>query len=143
MREEIMNAFDQADRAQAGMKLSEAIRLGAMLLPQASGSIGTMAGSCALGAAADAVGIDRMLDDPTLYSDPYADLAKTFPILATKARCPACGRPDKLGRCGLIAELNDIHEWTRERIADWVATIEAQQEQAQTPELEAIHEPVR
>ena len=109
------------------MRLSEAIRLGAMLHPQCFGALyeyrpgpadvtanqqlprrvwrtrGVMK-SCALGAALMAG-----------YSD-------EFEKESIKRRCPACRAPDCLTHT--ISHLNDRHRWTREAIADWVQTIE-------------------
>ncbi len=96
------------------MKLSEAIRLGAMLKPQGFGQYRANDATCAVGAAMDGAGdsafvawqeLERFLDN----------------------RCPVClclvltetGR----GR-NILPHLNDDHRWTREQIADWVATIE-------------------
>jgi predicted alpha/beta hydrolase family esterase len=42
----------------------------------------------------------------------------------------------------MILSLNDEDEWTREQIADWVATIEAQQD-ATSLDTPQIQEPVR
>jgi hypothetical protein len=39
--------------------------------------------------------------------------------------CPECHGKRVLAR--LIPHINDDHGWTREQIADWVATIEPQQ----------------
>lgn len=93
------------------MRLSEAIRLGAMLHPQcfersyvANGR--DVVASCALHAAVEAG---------------YAMRG----IVATGAQCPACGityNPN--GLYCMVVHLNDEHRWTREAIADWVATVE-------------------
>jgi hypothetical protein len=94
------------------MRLSEAIRLGAMLRPQAFGKMfRTVRGemrSCALGAAAEALG-----------ESPYDSFA---PLFDAMRMCPmGCGWTS-VG--SLIPHLNDEHRWTRERIADWVETVE-------------------
>lgn len=103
------------------MKLSEAIRLGSMLRPQAFGGLFVANGSCALGAAEEAAGGRWMLlwlDHPSMF-----------------APCPDCQRQIKgLGMdMPTIAHLNDSHSWTRERIADWVATIEPQDAPVEQP----------
>lgn len=108
------------------MKLSEAIRLGAMMKPQAFGSFYDNGGSCALGAACDALGIDPNLETQFLF----------VPDKIGYSVCPECGmtrfqRNTAEDDAYLIVHLNDIHRWTREQIADWVETIEAQQEQPQ------------
>ena len=102
------------------MTLSEAIRLGAMLKPQAFATLWDgRGGACALGAAFDAIGIgeDQSACD---VPEPYRSW------LGQRAECPVC--PDEGGeytRQETIAHLNDMHRWTRERIADWVETTEA------------------
>lgn len=95
------------------MRLSEAIRLGAMMKPQAFGDLWKGGGSCALGAAYDALGWrDRVccIDGPLM--DFYGRVIS----------CPACGT--RSGVTGIMTHLNDNHHWTREAIADWVATVE-------------------
>lgn len=120
------------------MKLSEAIRLGSMLKPQAFGSYRADGGTCAMGAAIDAIGglVAGKSDE-------------VWPIVAQgPAVCPECA--DVIHRhhhpynpyvvvCNptgaMIIHLNDDHRWTRERIADWVQTIEdAHPAPAQEPE---------
>jgi hypothetical protein len=83
------------------LKLSEAIRLGAMLHPQAFGQLHSSEGTCALGAAEDAgFQLASILGKNQFY------------------RCPVCGG---FGTLPVIIELfNDWHRWTREQIADWV-----------------------
>lgn len=106
------------------MKLSEAIRLGAMLKPQGFGEFLFDGRSCALGAAMDAGGIpDDCATVPNLLS--------RWPLLATAAvPCPECD--DKHGSQGDIHDnvtiLNDAHQWSRERIADWIESIERARE---------------
>ena len=130
------------------MRLSEAIRLGAMMKPQAFGELMTTAefrtalmgqnirvveitGTCALGAAMDAVG---ELPTASIYEMDYEyDGESVFPQLAhVVGDCPVAGCayewPAGAGRKkdldNMIPHLNDEHLWTRERIADWVATVE-------------------
>jgi hypothetical protein len=119
---------------EASLKLSGAIRLGAMLKPQGFGDRSADADgitSCALGAAYDAAGI---MDAHRVWDD----LAVLFPILERfvgDVKCPVC---DDLGEHdSAIPHLNDDHKWTREQIADWVETIEAQYEQHAKDELAA------
>lgn len=111
------------------MKLSEAIRLGAMLKPQGFGNEALFGKStCALGAAADAVNLPEELER-------YETLCTPFPIVGDHVEaCPA-GAGCAAIWCGVTVlhmayHLNDIHKWTRERIADWVATIEPQEVEA-------------
>ena len=120
------------------MKLSEAIRLGAMNSPQIKGGYMDGEGRCALSAACDAAGIGsvealhggrRVLD--------YPKLEETFPLLA-KYVCPpgTTSTTDEVQM--IIWSLNDYNGWTREQIADWVETIENQQEQEQAPAAELV-----
>jgi hypothetical protein len=94
------------------MRLSEAIRLGAMLHPQAFGWYQREGGTCAMGAAMDAGGFQR------------------WPIVeVSPATCPACacvlhGNGICHATGAIIVHLNDGHRWTREQIADWVQTVE-------------------
>lgn len=106
------------------MKLSEAIRLGAMLKPQGFGldSVNWPVSeqTCAVGAALHAV------------SSPIGrDLFKVFPIARDLVVCPACNKRAEHGCC-IVAHVNDVHRWSREQIADWVESIERTHE-AQSP----------
>lgn len=95
------------------MRLSEAIRLGSMLHPQTFERMrqrdrhGDVVATCAFGAATAAG-----------YS--YADETTLTTELAP---CPACG--SEFGIVGHVMHLNDTHKWTRERIADWIETLES------------------
>lgn len=110
------------------MKLSEAMRLGAMLRPQFKGGSTDGKGTCALAAAADALGIR--------YAGitPYDYLEGLYPSLLREIQHPISRGYRPLEEC--IWTLNDSFGWSRERIADWVATIEAQQECA-LPQLDS------
>jgi hypothetical protein len=114
------------------MRLSEAIRLGAMLKPQGFGATVMRSRhvetSCTLRAACDALGVD-------VSEYPYGEMAARYPFLRGLP-CPACGGTDG-GHTGVyvVFHLNDVHKWTRERIADWVATVEPQS----GPESEPAH----
>lgn len=110
------------------MKLSDAIRLGSMLKPQGFGGLRDHVGTCALGAAEDAVG---MIWWVKFGSHP-----------ALMATCPACGDATTYdSNLNTVAHLNDDHRWTREQIADWVATIEPADAPAQA-EIETTVEVV-
>lgn len=93
------------------LRLSEAIKLGSMLRPQAFWENFTAIGSCAIGAGLEAVG--KRWDYAT----------SIWPWLNAPQACPECGVEHERGGW-VITHLNDIHHWTRERIADWVATVE-------------------
>ena len=112
------------------MRLSEAIRLGAMLRPQVSGSLFKDGGSCVLGAMLEATGTEYD-EDFHLYT---AALYARWPWSKEKRfTCPECDWLDWQGNKhahleSVLIHLNNSnfmdHRWTRERIADWVATIE-------------------
>ncbi len=113
------------------LKLSEAIRLGAMLAPQGWHALLDREGrTCALGAALAASG--------AITIDALREL---YPILEELyVGCPVDGysrQPLSI----MIVRLNDIFGWTREAIADWVATVEPAEAQATTSD-EAMPEPV-
>lgn len=106
------------------MRLSEAIRLGAMLRPQAFGVIFDGSGTCALGAAYEAIGKLHRMEE--------CDAREDWPWLKNdKLVCPECGGSPGFGPSVISAHLNDNHLWTREQIADWVETIEQQQDAVQ------------
>lgn len=110
------------------MKLSEAIRLGAMLKPQiTNGSTRTTDGSCALGAALDAIGVVAG----------HARAVCHFPITLSLAVHPVTSKPAMMV-LSVVRELNDHHRWTRERIADWVETVEAAQAHTQPASVAAV-----
>jgi hypothetical protein len=97
------------------MKLSEAIRLGAMLKPQAFRALITDEGACALGAALLAV--------QAAAERGGRSVLERWPWVVTiSADCPSCGRSRPV--FGVVTHLNDDHRWTREQIASWVARIE-------------------
>jgi hypothetical protein len=107
------------------MKLSEAIRLGAMLKPQTVGSYSDETGSCALGAALDAIGAltEDVEDMESSVMDPW--LASLWPVAARRVACPAEGCYHQQRLDDTVIDLNDDHGWTREEIAAWVETVEA------------------
>lgn len=106
------------------LRLSEAIRIGAMLRPQ--GFYGMFEpdhfghiGSCALGAAWEAA--TGNLD----YNDCVLDIGDIFPIVN-----------HRFGTRSLwwhLTSLNDDDKWTRTQIADYVAVIEGYWEQMNGP----------
>lgn len=104
------------------MKLSEAIRLGAMMKPQWFEKLHDGDGSCALGAAADAIGFVVGELFSVTGKDSIHAFFKHFPEMEDKRNCPVCGLNI---RYSAIAHLNDFHRWTRERIADFVETLES------------------
>ena len=119
------------------MNLSEAIRLGAMLSSQGF-EPGHPTRRCALEAALEAVrGPGKHLDWKGDLD--YLAIERLWPIVSRRAVCPVHCELGQHGSWVLLAvvwHLNDVHRWTRERIVDWVATVEAQLE----PEPEAPRE---
>jgi hypothetical protein len=115
------------------MPLSQAIRLGATMKPQAFGYFYGDDGrsSCALGAAADAIGADPE----------RLEFARTwqFADVFDQPLCPECGKNaderDGDGDKDIIIHLNDVHQWTRESIADFVELHEPVPEVAMEPSM--------
>ena len=99
------------------LKLSEAIRLGSMIRPQVIGEFFADGGSCALGAALEAIGVGYGTYDGDAPLDTV--WPETWPDTWAVAACPECCRQSDAAN--IIAHVNDLHGWTREQIADWVA----------------------
>ena len=99
------------------MKLSDAIRLGAMLKPQGFEGTGSRRcpATCAYGAALDAISSDRF---------PRTEWPWLGRLTNEKVQCPACNEKHGLY---IIPHLNNDHRWTREQIAEFVRTIEPQE----------------
>lgn len=117
------------------VKLSEAMRLGSLLSVQGFGMRGMHgAQRCALGAALEAVcGSDAQGWGWIEAYDAVKDRWRW--VYDQRTPCPVCGEGrvtvlgTDLGRAWTatirtIAHLNDFHHWTRDEIADWVATVE-------------------
>jgi hypothetical protein len=111
------------------MRLSEAIRLGSMLGPKASGQFYKDGATCAAGSALLAMGRTPEQFENNIES--HDVLLQHWPWIRTvKVDCPACGKPMHVW--GLIPHLNNNnavwsignHDWTRERIADHIELIE-------------------
>lgn len=117
------------------IQLSEAIRLGAMVVPQTH--VGWTDGNtaCAMMSAVVAIkgiGYARMMD-ALFGEDGYrdqieAELQVMFPLAAKLAVHPE-SRLVKDRVSSIIISLNDDRKWSREQIADWVETIEKQQQE--------------
>jgi hypothetical protein len=118
------------------MKLSEAIRIGAKKRPQCftvlflhptdpmnkSGVIQ----SCALGAGLEGAGIINPEElqypcDPEWKADVFTGMGSYKERGSGYFRCPICDFEDD--SLELTIHLNDAHEWSRERIADWLESI--------------------
>jgi hypothetical protein len=111
------------------MLLSEAIRLGGATTKQCTGRLGTVVQgelhTCAMGSAMYAVG--ELLADGQIPNDYIHGvdefLYRHWPEEASvTVECPECRGWGTM--VGVILHLNDLHRWTRERIADYVATRE-------------------
>lgn len=109
------------------MKLSEEIRLGAMLRPQAFGHLIADGATCAIGAACEAIG-QLCCGFPVQWEWAHSQAPVT---------CLACAKP--IWSVALtIVHLNNDHRWTRERIADWLETVEAAQACEQAASVAAV-----
>lgn len=110
------------------MKLSEAIRLGAMLGPQVfEVMFDGRGGSCALGAADLAINVKICGDWPDAF----------WRTVDSISECPACGIKSGHQFGGyIITHLNDDHRWTRAAIADFVELHEPMESAEAVPESE-------
>lgn len=138
------------------MQLHEAIRLGSMLTPQIFGDVLdvpifhvtlmgediAMAGSfgtCALGAAAQAIGMLPTYEQWNSEDDIFVSIdcmRDIFPVFSSgEYDCPvgSCDTQEKL-----IPHLNDDHRWSREAIADWIETIEPKEAPTVVAETEEV-----
>lgn len=117
------------------LRLSEAIRLGAMLRPQGFGHLFSHGKSCALGAAKEAIGMKgkrgkstawkmgQTFDFPAYW--PWLRMAVTHPV--KEYQCgPDCRHASDA--FWVVMHLNDHLRWSRERIADWVESVEPKEE---------------
>lgn len=138
---------------QMKLKLSESIRLGSLLYPQARGKIvesflnirGERSyGVCAIGAALLANGF-RIKQESTATLVCPEDLRggdyrwPGLPV-TTLTHCPSCGNLT-LGPDRICAHLNDRHMWTREQIAAWVQEQEEAYARQQQTDAESQPEP--
>ena len=96
------------------MRMYEAMRLGAMLWPQAFLTANENGGKCARLSALHAIGKE--------WEDGF-DVENTLagPVVG----CPSCNHITQIGSVAeIIVHLNDEHRWTREQIAEWLEPIE-------------------
>lgn len=123
------------------MRLSEAIRLGGLTHPQhfggayATDDSGQVVATCAVAGAVVALG-GRVEHFPkgVFFVEQCGNYVGDFALCPATASLrgeqTACLRQDTvLATC---VHLNDFHRWTREQIADWVATQERSRELPQT-----------
>ena len=97
------------------MYLSDAIRIGSAMKPQAFGAMFHNGGSCAVGAAWDGV----RLNNGTMES--LNGQGQLFTALHERG-CGVCQYHNPDGWA--IPHMNDIHRMSREAIADWVESVE-------------------
>ena len=108
-------------------KLSEAIRLGAMVIPQTCGYKG-----CAIGAAVYAIGRHHQYNPDYQVKGVPEEAGTAWPFIHTLRVTHPIHRYEEVLRI-VISDLNGYFHlgWTRERIAAWVATVEPVGEGAQ------------
>jgi hypothetical protein len=112
------------------MKLSDAIRKGAKLNNKTTKAYKDSNGTCAFGAALEGLEYDLVNKSDTILTFlchsawPESLNIVTHPIY--KNNC-----------CLFIAitELNDIHNWTREQIADWIDSLTAKKTVVEKEEI--------
>lgn len=123
------------------MKLSEAIRLGATISKQICGQLMDSEGNtCAIGSALVACGAKEMMARRAYVLFPL--LAQRVPIPNVITGRYADVRNLNADVYSIITHLNDVFGWTREQIADWVETVEAQHPEFNAAPAEAVKEPV-
>lgn len=113
------------------MKLSEAIRRGAKMRPQAFQYFFAADGpghTCALGAAAEGFGVlGKCITEEFGQLRPIGEIVGAIFYDATNEAPCGC-IPLGWMLHNQIAHLNDVHKWTREAIAEWVEVIESKLE---------------
>jgi hypothetical protein len=107
-----------------------------MLKPQCFGDMHAHDKTCALGAAMDAEGLLDAWEQSDRAIAVFEYWKLRYPVLLTWAVCPVC-HGERL-TIDTIVHLNDKHEWSRERIADWLEHIEAQHEAGQAAKAEPV-----
>ena len=119
------------------MKLSEAIRLGAMIRPQGFHGLFGEGKSCAMGAALEAVGFPY----EDIPSNQLCEGMKLFSGHSHTRWCPVCREsPQTTAPLYRVVEhLNDTHRWSREQIADWVEQVEQEVEPKPAEYVAACH----
>jgi hypothetical protein len=117
------------------MKLSEAIRMNGMMKPQGRGapSIGDPNAPCVIGGALQVVGKQVVAIEEAQRVNNYGVLRTLWMWLDQPRQCPACNART-YDAVNVLYHLNDDHLWTRQQIADWVASVEPQEEPA--PQVE-------
>lgn len=116
------------------MKLSDAILEGSKKHPQSHGKFAEIVcgewRTCALGAALDGAGCTPMVDIQTLYLGQAVRDLKACGVEIPSEEDNIPYPPDPVeGLKGysvaeIIVRLNDTHDWSRERIAEWLKTLD-------------------
>lgn len=101
-------AVPNAPERTKPLKLSEAIRLGAMMTEQTFGEFGDDERTCAIGAAQKALGL------------PVSGEGLLNALLHERRADAPCGHEARWTVGSLIMHLNDDDKWPREKIADWL-----------------------
>ena len=125
--------------------LSSAIRLGATLRPQAFGQFFQICNgvkcSCVIGAAIEGM---ELQSPPQGFLEwllncfkqgevsRFNRLERQFPILNEYVDWPVESAHAQAKTVLIMADLNDKHHWSRERIADWIETIEGKKQERGT-----------
>jgi hypothetical protein len=109
-----------------------------MIRPQAYGAIFINGKTCAFGAALEAAGVQFPLGAIYDYDQALWRLYDTHQWpLTLRVTCPACtGNSVSLG--WLVTHLNDRHQWTRERIAAFIDTVDPPPQSTPAP-AETVH----
>lgn len=121
------------------MKLSEAIRLGAMLNPQGFGKFERNGNTCALGAALATLTYDK---EKITQSEMFQIHWPWIVVQEQEIVCPGCRKQTRGCVFFMIVHLNDDHYWTREQIADWVESIEPKDTIVQVQRPDGTWEPI-
>lgn len=137
------------------MRLSEAIRLGSLIRPQAYYAwFDDDGSSCAIGAALEACGVPfkpvnneqaGVILKEFQRSEYYQEFKQG--LASSPTNCPVCGEAVLNGEwqkhvkpniTSVIVHLNNDHRWTREQIAAWVETHEKPVERPAQERLELV-----
>jgi hypothetical protein len=101
------------------MTLSAAIHLGSTLGKQLFGRTSTVAGdSCVMGAVYQATGLLSLRSVCAMYPELWA--VGCCPLSDCPWHTPDLGSPYITRLCMVMMHLNDLHHWSRQRIADWI-----------------------
>ena len=122
------------------LSLSSAIRLGAMAVPPVHGPVfkrsqGGICGACAIGAPIFALFGESAREELDSRGSSLTTIRQIFtehwPWTVTRVTHPVRGSDSEL--VNAMVSLFETYFWTRERIADWIETLEAQQDTQAQP----------